>query len=272
VIANDHGYYPTAAYVDEARRAGIRFLPWEVNESRWRHIGGKDWIRPGFQHVQGVRSTTVTAMEAERKRNGPFHDLPDFRLRLPMAGQAELEALARVGAFDSFGLCRTRTLAWLAQLGAAPRRPDSVDLFQDPGPPSHLRTIREESLAARSLDELRLAGYSISMDPLEPLERLAHQLGAVAASRLGEFAGKSVRIIGVPVASRVHRVRDTGEQMLFLSLSDKSGIADTIFWPPAYKRYHAVATGGGVLSVRGMVTEDDDTFALEADHVEEIRT
>jgi DNA polymerase III alpha subunit len=94
----------------------------------------------------------------------------------------------------------------------------------------------------------------------------------VAAARLPEFAGKSVRIVGVPVASRVHRVRETGEQMLFLSLSDQSGIADTIFWPPAYKRFHAVAMGGGVLAVRGTVTEDDDTFALEADHVEEIRT
>ena len=272
VIANDHGYYPTAAYVGEVRRAGIRLLPWDANQSRWRHFGGNDWIRAGFQHVQGVRSSTVEALEAERRRNGPFRDLPDFRRRLPVAGKAELEILAQVGAFDSFGLCRTRTLAWLAELGAAPGRPNSVDLFQEPGPPAHLRLIPEESPFRRTLDELRLAGFSVSADPLEPLGRLAGSLGAVAAARLPEFAGKSVRVVGVSVASRVHRVRETGEPMLFLSLSDQSGIADTIFWPPAYKRFHAVATGGGVLAVRGKVTEDDDTFALEADHVEEIRT
>jgi len=80
-----------------------------------------------------------------------------------------------------------------------------------------------------------------------------------------------VKIVGVSVASRVHRVRESGEAMLFLSLSDQSGIADTILWPAAYRKYHAVATSGGVLAVRGRVTENDDTYALEAEHLEEVK-
>jgi DNA-directed DNA polymerase III PolC len=272
VISNDHGFYPTSAYVGEARRAGIQFLPWDVNESRWRHIGGEGWIRTGFQHVHGLHAASIEAVETERCQNGPFQNLPDFRTRLPGLGRAELELLTRVGAFDSFGVCRSRTSAWLVELGVSKRRTDSLDMFQEEAMPSHLRGIPEESLSARALDELRLAGFSVSADPLQPLEQLASRLGATPASRLPEFAGKSVLVVGVPVATRQHRVGTTGEPMLFLSLSDRSGIVDIVLWPKVYKRFHAVATGSGALSVRGKVTEEDDTFSLEADHVEAIKT
>ncbi|HNY31162.1 MAG TPA: PHP domain-containing protein [Fibrobacteria bacterium] len=271
VVGNDHGFYPTAAYMDEIRRAGIRLLPWDANLSRWRHQGGDGWFRPGFQHVRGVHRTTVDRLESERARGGAFQDLPDFCRRVA-AARTELDALARVGAFDAFGLARSHALAWIAELGAGARRADSLDLFAQEGLPSHLLSLPRETPAMRALDELRLAGFSVSADPLESLGRLAGSLGAVANARLGEFSGKSVKIVGVPVASRVHRVRQTGEPMLFLTLSDQTGVADAILWPDAYRKFHSVAIGGGVLAVRGKVKEEDDTFALDADHVEEVRT
>jgi error-prone DNA polymerase len=280
VVGNDHGYYPTAAYIDEIRRAGIGLLPWDVNASRWKAWAQGDAVRVGFQHVQGLHRSTVDALEMERARGGDFRGVDDFRARVPAAGRAEMEVLARVGAFDRFGLARNRVLAWIAEMDASARRrsgqagrklTESVDLFAAPGVPAHLASIPAESPAERAMDELRLCGYSVSADPLEPLEALAGRLGAVAAARLPEFAGKSVRVVGVPVASRVHRVRESGEPMLFLSLSDRSGIADAIFWPQAYRKFHAVATSGGALAVRGRVTLEDDTWALEAEHAEEIK-
>jgi error-prone DNA polymerase len=270
VVANDHGYYPTAAYIDEIRRAGIRLLPWDVNASRWKHWSDDDSIRLGLQHVRGLRRDTVRALEAVRAIR-PLESLADLVERLPQATRGELEALVRVGACDAFGHSRTRSLAWLSELLMTSRRKGEDDLFSSGDLPGHLSRLPEETPAERALEELRVAGYAVTADPLGALAKIGAQRGAIAAARLPEFAGKSVKIVGMSVASRVHRVRKSGEPMLFLSLSDVSGIADTILWPPAYRKYHAAATSGGVLVVRGRVTENDDTFALEADHVEEVR-
>ncbi len=270
VVANDHGYYPTTTYVDEIRRAKIRLLPWDVNESRWKFWGGDDWVRVGLQHIRGLRQTTVQVLESVRSDRA-IASLPDLVERLGTASRSELEALVRVGACDGFGISRTRSLAWLSELLLTSRRRGDADLFSSSGLPDHLRRLPDESDTARALEELRLTGYSVTGDPLASLSCLGASRGAVAASRLGDFAGKSVKIVGVPVATRVHRVRKSGEPMLFLSLSDQSGIADTILWPKTYRKYHAVATGGGVLAVRGKVTENDDTFALEADHLEAVK-
>lgn len=270
VVANDHGYYPTVAYIDEIRRAGIRLLPWDVNASRWKHWGDDDSIRLGLQHVRGLQRSTVDALEKARSSRF-IESLPDLVERIPQATRSELEALVRVGACDAFGHSRTRSLAWLTELLMTSRRKSECDLFSTAGLPDHLLRLPDETPSERALEELRMAGYSVTVDPLGVLAKIGAQRGAIAAARLPEFAGKSVKIVGMSVASRVHRVRKSGEAMLFLSLSDVSGIADAILWPPAYRKYHAVATSGGVLVVRGKVTENDDTFALEADHVEEVR-
>ncbi|MEN9308381.1 MAG: hypothetical protein RL173_2313 [Fibrobacterota bacterium] len=270
VVANDHGYYPTTTYVDEIRRAKIRLMPWDVNESRWKYWAQGNGIRAGLQHVRGLHRSTVAALEIVREQR-PLQSLPDLVERLPQASRSELEALVRVGACDGFGVSRTKSLAWLSELLMTSRRKGEPDLFSNGGLPDHLHRLRDESPAERALEEMRVAGYPLTSDPLVALAQLNVSRGAIAASRLPEFAGKSVKIIGVPVATRVHRVRQSGEPMMFLSLSDASGIADTILWPATYRKYHAVASGGGVLVVRGKVTENDETFALEADHVEEVK-
>jgi len=276
VIANDHGFYPTSAYVDEARRAGIHILPWDINASGWKWTGDTDWMRPGFQHVKGLRQSAIEAMVRERAANGLYGDLADFLARVPLS-RGETESIIRVGGFDSLGACRTHHLAWLAELGhrrssgPALAREGSLDLFATQGIPSHILRLPVESAAERCLEEQKLAGFSATGNILDGLATLGAERGAIAASRLPEFVGKSVRVVGIPVAQRVHRVARSGERMLFLTLSDSTGLLDAVLWPEAFKRYHAIATSGGILELRGNVTSQDNTHALDTQMVEEIR-
>jgi len=277
VIANDHGFYPTSAYVDEARRAGLRILPWDINASGWKWTGGDTWMRPGFQHIKGLRRASIETMVAERAANGLYGNLSDFLARVPFS-QGEAELLIRAGAFDRLGNCRTHNLAWLAELGHkrsmgkfGASGGGSLDLFATSGIPSHLLRLPVESATDRCLDEQKLAGFSASGNILDSIAALGALRGAIAASRLPEFVGKSVRVVGIPVAQRVHRVERSGERMLFLTLSDSTGMLDAVLWPEAYKRYHAVASSGGILELQGNVTEQDNTHALDTRMVEEIR-
>ncbi len=275
VIANDHGYYPTSAYIHEARRAGLRILPWDINASGWKWTGSEDWMRPGFQHVKGLRRTTVERLVADRASNGLFGNLSDFLARVSLS-RSEAESLVRVGAFDRLGNGRVHNLAWLAEIalqktGRNAATLSDLDLFATSGIPAHILRLPSETLLERSLDEQKLGGFSVSGDVLEGVANLGLLRGAIAAARLPEFVGRSVRVVGIPVAHRVHRVARSGERMLFLTLSDASGMLDAVLWPEAYKRFHAVAESGGILELQGKVTAQDDTHALDTQMVEEIR-
>jgi len=275
VIANDHGFYPTSAYIHEARRAGIRILPWDINASGWKWTGSEDWMRPGFQHVKGLRRATVERLVADRASNGLFGSLSDFLARVSVS-RSEAESLVRVGAFDRLGNGRVHNLAWLAEIALQKgvRKAGSssdLDLFSSSAIPAHILRLPAETLLERSLDEQKLGGFSVSGDVLEGVANLGLLRGAVAAARLPEFVGRSVRVVGIPVAHRVHRVVRSGERMLFLTLSDASGMLDAVLWPEAYKRFHAVAESGGILELQGKVTAQDDTHALDTQTVEEIR-
>lgn len=277
VIANDHGFYPTSAYLDEARRAGIRILSWDINASGWKWTGGEGWMRPGFQHVKGVRRASIDRIVSERASNGLYGDLADFLARVSIH-RSEVESLIRVGAFDRLGNGRVHNLAWLAEMGhrAASGRGTGatgglLDLFASSGIPEHILRLPSETAVERALDEQKLAGFTVSENLLEGLAVLGAKRGAVAAARLPEFVGRSVRVLGIPVAQRVHRVTRSGERMLFLTLSDASGMLDAVLWPDVYRKFHAAASSGGILELQGKVTAQDDTHALDTQVVEEIR-
>ena len=145
--------------------------------------------------------------------------------------------------------------------------------------PGRMRAAVLLAESARVTDSLSGARALLHEDSAQAVEQVSHTIGVAledGASAAETIQGARTSRATAEDAVRitddaVHRVRESGEPMLFLSLSDKSGIADAILWPSAYRKYHAVATGGGVLAVRGKVTENDDTYALEAEHLEEVK-
>lgn len=114
VISNGGGYYSTFAYVSEARRMGLTVLGPDVNESARAYRGRGKTIRMGFLQLQNIRTETLEAIIEERKRNGPFRHIVDFRERIPIL-PAEGAVLVKSGALDSIacGLNRPRMLWYL---------------------------------------------------------------------------------------------------------------------------------------------------------------
>ncbi|RMG38176.1 MAG: hypothetical protein D6732_05520, partial [Methanobacteriota archaeon] len=99
VLNNEGGFYSRMAYVEEARRLGIRILPPDVNESDALFTCHEDKIRVGLSCVHELSAKTIRRILGERSK-GPFKDLRDFLLRVKPAVNEALN-LAKCGALRS---------------------------------------------------------------------------------------------------------------------------------------------------------------------------
>jgi DNA polymerase-3 subunit alpha len=58
----------------------------------------------------------------------------------------------------------------------------------------------------------------------------------------------------------------SGEQMLFLTLADRSGLVECVLFPDAYRRF-AQAARGAIVAVEGRVEETLDAATVTAERV-----
>ncbi len=272
VISNNHGFYSREVYLDEARRWGLTVLPIDINESRVAYQGRHQRIRPGFMHVRSASAKSLAALVEEREREGPYRNLLDF-LRRVSIGRKETESLILVGAFDGFGMTQPELL-FLLDESYGRLRPEIPDLFagREGGRDSErpLRSgarLTDYSRMQKCMNETRLLGYMLSGNVLDILDLHPASRDAVPAADLHLHVGKRVKVFGKPVTERMHRVAKSGELMQFLTLEDKTECVDVILWPAVYDRFADVLVGPGPFEIRGRVTEDWDSYSLEADFV-----
>lgn len=122
----------------------------------------------------------------------------------------------------------------------------------------------------RCLNEERLFGYMLSGNPLDVLDLHPAARDAVPAAEIGRHKGKRIKVLGHYVTQRFHRVEKSGRLMDFLTLEDKSGTVDVIFWPDMLEKWDEQLLEAGPFEVWGKVTEEWDTFSLEADRVKPV--
>jgi DNA polymerase III alpha subunit len=288
VISNRHGFYTRGVYLDEARRWGLRILPLCVNASRLRYHGRDNWIRPGLSPVRDCRETALKVLVEEREANGPYADLPDLLRRVPLH-RREAENLILAGACGAFGLTQPQLLYQLDAVHGT-LKPGQADLFGvlagvapaaigPAGSPLNPPSLAEYPLLQRCLNELRMLGYVLSANLMHVVRHHPEARDAVRAEDLGRHVGRRVKVLGMSVTDRLHTVSspsaDLGKAdrfMKFLTLGDNTGYVDAIFWPDALERWNDTLAGqvpfsGNLVAVWGKVTEDWDTYALEADQV-----
>ena len=135
VLNNGGGFYGPAAYIQEARRMGLRVLGPDVNASRTKYAGDTKggWIRVGFQAIKNFPSDRIEAILKARAER-PFDGLADL-LERGGCSREEAGKLILAGACDGFGSTRAQLLLDLDLHFA--ERPNSAqpELFEGPSPP-----------------------------------------------------------------------------------------------------------------------------------------
>jgi DNA polymerase III subunit alpha len=272
-VLNHHaGMYATWVHVEDLRRHGVQFLApcaqrsaWETTLEMSEAAGGhlmaeaRGAVRIGLARVTGLSQATGARIVAERTSRS-FASLADFVDRARPSSD-ELEALILAGALDGTGrtrpslLLEARTSAG-AIAHRAPARPALVTaggeaVLPDPIAPIAVPELPEFDVATRVDGELRASGLWFSGHPLDTLLGRAVASGATPAAELERHVGRRVTVIGLPCAYRRVQTKQGG-LMLFLTLADKSGVAECVLFPDAYRAF-ASAARGQVVRAEGRV-------------------
>ncbi|HSP52659.1 MAG TPA: DNA polymerase III subunit alpha, partial [Cryobacterium sp.] len=260
LLTHDPGMWPKDLIVAEARHLGVPVLGLDVQHSALDYqveelADGRRGIRLALPELAG-------SSEAERARivrHQPFTSLQDFRDRV-RPGRRTFEALARVGALDSFiGYDRDRRHELLTRIQALRGRAAVIDDNQlafdlELPPPALPGGVISPDLHGRTQTDLELQGLHLAVGhhQMERFHPLFAQLGVTPASRLQDLpGGTEVLIAGVRRATNTPPMRN-GRRVVFVSLDDGTGpVSNVVFFHDAQERVGGRVFATHYLLVRG---------------------
>ena len=254
--AQPMGFYSPQSLIQDARRHGVEVLPVCVNASgREALCVDSTTIRMGLGLVRGLGADAASRVEAA----APFADIPDLARRAGLSVE-HVEALARAGALDCFGVTRRQAL-WQAGVAATER--DGML----PG----ASAISAPALPGMNAFELMAAdvaatGVTPGLMPVEMLRSALSAAGVVPADQLRAVEdGTRVRIAGV-VTHRQHP--STAGGVTFLGMEDETGLMNVVISVGLWNRQRVVARTAKALIVRGIVQNASGAVSIVADRLE----
>jgi DNA polymerase III alpha subunit len=124
--------------------------------------------------------------------------------------------------------------------------------------------LPEFDAAERIAGECRATGLWFSGHPLDRFGDAATR-GVVPAAEIERHVGRRVAVAGLTCASRRVETRDGG-RMLFLTVADRSGLAECVLFPPTY-RACARAAERPALRIEGRIEEELGAVTLTVERV-----
>ncbi len=279
------------AYIAEAKEFGIDILPPDVNESLWLFNVIGDTIRFGLGAVKGVGEGAVEEIVKERTENGPFKGFVDFceRVSLKSVNKRVMEALIKVGAFDSCEKYNRKTLlenmefiVAFAEKKQEEKLMGQTSLF-DMG---EVKQTSEEQLnISESPDfdekqrlsmEAELLGIYVSGHPLLRFKDIMEKLTSMNLAQVQELptvsrpegftprmgdehdpSKRSVVIAGMISESKVILTKK-GDKMAFVTLEDLNGKIECLFFPKIFAEFQQFLTADEPLIMTGYVNLAED--------------
>jgi len=236
-------------YVEECRKLGVEVLPPDINKSVEDFSVSGDTIRFGLAAVKHVGRQAAEAIIRERQEGGPYQNLWDLCSRADMSAlnRTALEALIRTGAMKEFGN-RAQLLAVLdqaleiGQKAYRDRLAGQTSLFGEGSSPAPQRVNPPlPMLPEFPQDELlnmerEYVGLYLSEHPLDRMSAQLAQVVSCPIGQLGEGEGRESVLVGGVVTSSRRITARNGRPMLFLTIEDRTGVAEATVFPDTYER------------------------------------
>jgi len=271
-----------AALRQEAARMGIAVLPPDVNRSGAdftveRQEDGKLAIRYALAAVKKVGLAAMQALVAARDGRA-FRDLADFADRIDprQLNKAQIETLARTGAFDTLDANRARIAAAAEAIlrRAQARVEDSssgqTGLFGAEPETLRLPAIPDWEMMDRLSFEAEAIGFHLTAHPLDAYAQVLRRLGVVVSNRLEERAqggAARVKLAGTVVNSK-ERITRTGSRMAWVRLSDSGGSFEVTFFSETLNRSRDILVAGASVVVTADLKLEGESLRITAHEVE----
>ena len=272
-------------YVQECRAMGIDVLPPDINESevKFSVVDGK--IRFGMAAVKNVGEGAVREIIAEKNDNGYFKSFADFCERTDDRdiNKRCVESLLKCGAFDSFGVFRSKMIAVYEKImdsvhqnrkrnlegqlsifemgGAKQEISISRDIYPEikEYPPKMLLSMEKEMLG------LYISGHPLkefAEEIKEQVTLLSSELSMNAQENGEDNENEEVKGLkdGMPVTvggiitERKSKTTKSNNLMAFITLEDLYGTMEVIVFPSTLTRYAALLTDENMVLINGKIS------------------
>ena len=281
-------------YIQEARRAGQKVLPPDINLSELSFSVVDGAIRFGLGAIKNVGSGAIEALLDARK-DGPFDTLFDLCKRVDMrrVNRRVIESLAKCGALDSFG--QAREVIWTnidkaierAQEEQRERATGQTSLFGDLLGGGMLQVddayaaARETWTVRQTLEfEKECLGFYVSGHPLDRYRHKLYRLSCRALAMAKDLTilrkserGRVKLKVAVVVVNYRTRITQRGTRMAFAVLEDLSGQAEVMCFAKTVDAYGELLASEEPLLI-GLTAEhdraDETKVRLSVDTVESL--
>ncbi|MBS0472815.1 MAG: error-prone DNA polymerase [Proteobacteria bacterium] len=260
------GFYAPAEIVRDARDHAVPVLAPDVSHSHWDNTLERDEtgalaIRLGFRQIDGFREDWADAVAQNRGYTYP--GFAEFVRRSELPKKAFM-SLADADAFRSLGLDR-REAIW-----ATRRLPDhrTLPLFEAQRmkelPPEDIAPLPVMPLGEHVLADYQTLRLSLKGYPMQFLRGTFAAEGVKSCAEIEALPdGARARAAGVVLVRQMPGAKG----VVFITLSDETGITNVVVWPKLVKEYRRAIMGGRVLLIEGKVQSSDNVVHLVAERI-----
>jgi error-prone DNA polymerase len=273
------GFYAPAQIVRDAREHGVEVRPVDINFSAWdctledapptTESGGAarsgPALRLGLRQIDGMHEPEARRI-VEVRGPGRFRNVHDLWARAGVR-VSTLERLAAADAFRSMGLDRRQALWEVRALSGA--RP--LPLFEwsnerETGPEEEVK-LPQMPLSEHVVNDYQTLRLSLKAHPVSFLRERLASARAVPCAALQEMKdGSAVTVAGVVL---VRQRPGSAKGVVFMTIEDETGIANTVIWAKTLERFRKVVMTARLVLVRGRIQRHEDIIHVVAARLED---
>lgn len=286
------GFYAPAQIVGCARAHGVEAREADINESLWdctleRAEGGAFALRLGLRQIDGLREDDAKRLVSIRdglpaellphlfapqllpspsRGRETFIDVRDLWRRSGLK-RASLERLAAADTFRSLGLDRRQALWEVRGLPLEVPLP----LFDHAGAAEagaeQKVTLPIMPLSEHVVNDYRSLRLSLKAHPMSFLRARIAALRIAACADLKRCRdGTRVSVAGVVL---VRQRPGSAQGVVFMTVEDETGIANSVIWPNVLERERKVVMGARLVVVHGRIQRHEDIIHVVAERLED---
>jgi error-prone DNA polymerase len=270
------GFYAPAEIVRDAVEHHVEVRPVDVNVSAWDNMLEQDGrgglaLRLGFRQVDGFQEKWANAIVASR--NNRYGAVGDIARRAKLPKRA-LIILAEADCFSSLNKDRREILWDVRRLADDDALPLFASQFVEEQPEEEIAPLPLMPQSEHVLADYQMLRLSLRAHLMKFLRDLFRGEGVrscleVTGDRIADIQpvckdGDTAACAGIVLTRQMPG--DAG--VVFITLSDETGIANVVVWPRLVEPFRREIMGARLLLVEGKVQRSvDGVVHLVAEHI-----
>jgi error-prone DNA polymerase len=268
------GFYAPAEIVRDAREHAVEVLPVDVNDSEWdntlEHSPHGLALRLGFRQIDGFSEKWCKILVGARGNRFSGIESLARKTRLP---KRAMIILAEADCFQSLNKDRREILWEVRRLADTETLPLFAAQYVEEQPEEEIAALPTMPLSEHVLADYQMQRFSLRAHLMAFLRDLFRKEGIDDCRYISSPAdhpfpvsrdGEKVRCAGIVLTRQMPG--DAG--VVFITLSDETGIANVVVWPKLVKEFRREIMSGRLLVVEGMVQRSkEDVVHLVAERI-----